>query len=57
VFEYGRTKFPEDVSTPGSNTHTHTRDSQYWQVSVVIPFAKHFPETTKQVEKAEESFM
>jgi len=25
--------------------------------SVVMPFAKHFPERTKQVEKVEEGFM
>jgi hypothetical protein len=30
-----------------------TRDSVGWQVSVVMPYANHFPETTKQVEKFE----
>jgi hypothetical protein len=33
------------------------RDCVGWQVSVVIPFAKHFPETTKQVEKIEKGVM
>jgi hypothetical protein len=63
VFEYGTTKFQKDVNTPGSETHTHTHsrvrtgDSRVWQVSVVIPFANHFSETTKQVKKVEEGFM
>jgi len=114
VFEYGTTKFPEDINTAGSDTHTHThththtrararlsglasqcchsvcetfprndktgwegwrrfhvntwasdthththththtRDSQGWQLCVVVPLAKHFDGTTEKVEKVKE---
>jgi len=39
---------------PSVRNVKHTRDCVGWQVSVVIPFAKRFPETTKQVEKVED---
>jgi hypothetical protein len=44
------------VSDMSSMQHivAHVRSMDH---SVVMPFAKHFPERTKQVEKVEENFM
>jgi len=45
------------VGFPTLENATYSCPRESMDHSVVMPFAKHFPERTKQVEKVKEGFM